>query len=101
MPSPIPFAGRLLPRRDQLRAMLDLALPVVIIQVGIMSMGVVDTVMVGHLSRQALAAVALGNLYFFVPAVFSLMHRNNKKTTAPEIKEPDAGEEHPAEPSHA
>lgn len=52
--------------------MLDLALPVVTIQVGIMSMGVVDTVMVGHLSPQALAAVALGNLYFFVPAVFGM-----------------------------
>lgn len=52
--------------------MLDLALPVVTIQVGIMSMGVVDTIMVGHLSSQALAAVALGNLYFFVPAVFGM-----------------------------
>ena len=52
--------------------MLDLALPVVIIQVGIMSMGVVDTIMVGHLSPQALAAVALGNLYFFVPSVFGM-----------------------------
>jgi len=37
-----------------------------------MSMGVVDTVMVGHLSTQALAAVALGNLYFFVFAVFGM-----------------------------
>ena len=52
--------------------MLDLALPVVIIQVGMMSMGVVDTIIVGHLSPQALAAVALGNLYFFVPAVFGM-----------------------------
>jgi multidrug resistance protein, MATE family len=52
--------------------MLDLALPVVIIQVGMMSMGVVDTIMVGHLSPQALAAVALGNLYFFVPSVFGM-----------------------------
>lgn len=52
--------------------MLDLALPVVTIQVGLMSMGVVDTIMVGHLSAQALAAVALGNLYFFVPAVFGM-----------------------------
>lgn len=52
--------------------MLDLALPVVFIQVGIMSMGVVDTIMVGHVSSQGLAAVALGNLYFFVPAVFGM-----------------------------
>src|SRR6058998_1251506 len=69
---PFVLTGRLLPRRGELRAMLDLALPVVIIQVGVMSMGVVDTIMVGHLSPQALAAVALGNLYFFVPSVFGM-----------------------------
>lgn len=68
----LPLAGRLLPRRAEWRAMLGLALPVVVIQVGIMSMGVVDTIMVGHLSSQALAAVALGNLYFFVPSVFGM-----------------------------
>ena len=72
MPERRTLAGRLLPRRDELRAMLGLALPVVTVQVGMMSMGVVDTVMVGHLSPQALAAVALGNLYFFVPAVFGM-----------------------------
>ncbi|MGH7536803.1 MAG: MATE family efflux transporter, partial [Gemmatimonadales bacterium] len=65
-------AGRLVPRRAELRAMLRLAVPVVVIQVGMMAMGVVDTVMVGHLSTQALAAVALGNLYFFVFAVFGM-----------------------------
>jgi len=52
--------------------MLRLAIPVVIIQVGMMAMGVVDTIMVGHISAQALAAVALGNLYFFTLAVFAL-----------------------------
>jgi MATE family multidrug resistance protein len=72
MPMSEVLAGRLLPRRNELRVMLALALPVVTIQVGIMSMGVVDTVMVGHLSPQALAAVALGNLYFFVPSVFGM-----------------------------
>ena len=46
--------------------------PVVIIQVGMMAMGVVDTIMVGHLSARALAAVALGNLYFFGLAVFGM-----------------------------
>ena len=51
--------------------MLQLAVPVVFIQVGMMTMGVVDTVMVGHISAEALAAVALGNLYFFTLAVFT------------------------------
>jgi MATE family multidrug resistance protein len=65
-------AGRLVPRRDDLRAMLGLAAPVVLIQVGMMLMGVVDTIMVGHLSAVALAAVALGNLYFFGLGVFGM-----------------------------
>ena len=52
--------------------MLRLAVPVVVIQVGMMAMGVVDTILVGHISARALAAVALGNLYFFGLAVFAM-----------------------------
>jgi MATE family multidrug resistance protein len=52
--------------------MLRLAAPVVLVQVGIMAMGTADTVMVGHVSPSALAAVALGNLYFFALAVFGM-----------------------------
>jgi MATE family multidrug resistance protein len=66
------IAGRLLPRREDLRAMFRLAGPVVVIQVGMMLMGVVDTIMVGHVSAVALAAVALGNLYFFGLGVFGM-----------------------------
>jgi MATE family multidrug resistance protein len=68
--------GRLLPRPGELRAMLRLAVPVVVVQVGMMLMGVVDTVMVGHLAPGAssigLAAVALGHLYFFGIGVFGM-----------------------------
>ena len=42
--------------------MLTLALPVAAVQLGIMGMGVADTIMVGHVSPGALAATALGNL---------------------------------------
>ena len=56
--------------------MLRLAVPVVLVQVGMMLMGVVDTVMVGHLapgdSSLGLAAVALGHLYFFGIGVFGM-----------------------------
>jgi multidrug resistance protein, MATE family len=65
-----------LPRRAELAAMSRLALPVVVAQVGLMLMGVVDTLMVGRVSSIALAAVALGNLYFItimVPASGTLM----------------------------
>ena len=51
------------PRRNDFRVLLQLAVPVVVVQVGMMLMGVVDTLMVGRLSPEALAAVALGNLY--------------------------------------
>jgi MATE family multidrug resistance protein len=50
--------------RGELRAMARLAAPVVVVQVGLMAMGVVDTIMVGRVSAVALAAAALGNLYF-------------------------------------
>ncbi len=70
------LAGRILPRPGELRAMLRLAVPVVLVQVGMMLMGVVDTVMVGHLaagdSSIGLAAVALGHLYFFGIGVFGM-----------------------------
>jgi MATE family multidrug resistance protein len=49
-----------------------LALPVAIVQVAMMSMGAVDTIMVGRVSPTDLAAVALGNLYFFGVAVFGM-----------------------------
>lgn len=52
--------------------MFRLALPIVVVQLGQMLMGVVDTVMVGHVSADAIAAVALGNLYFFGAAIFGM-----------------------------
>jgi MATE family multidrug resistance protein len=55
---------------QELAAMVRLALPVVVVQVGLMAMGVVDTMMVGRVSAEAIAAVALGNVYFFAVAVF-------------------------------
>lgn len=62
----------LTPRRADLERMLRLALPIVAVQVGIMMMGVVDTLMVGRLSATDLAAVGLGNLYFFQTTMFGI-----------------------------
>ncbi len=62
----------LLPGRAQFREMVALALPIAAVQLGLMAMGVVDTVMVGHLSAEALAAVALGTVYFFAVAIFGM-----------------------------
>jgi multidrug resistance protein, MATE family len=52
--------------------LLRLALPIVIVQVGLMAMGVVDSIMVGRISAAALAGVALGNVYFYACAVFGM-----------------------------
>ncbi len=52
--------------------MISLAIPVVLVQLGFMSMGVVDTLMVGRVSARVLAAVALGNLYFYNVTVFGV-----------------------------
>lgn len=60
------------PGRRDLRSLTSLALPVATVQVATMSMGVVDTVMVGRVSAVDLAAVALGNLYFFATVVFGM-----------------------------
>ncbi len=61
-----------LPRKAEFSELLDLALPVVVVQVGLMLMGVVDSVMVGRVSAAALAGVALGNVYFFAFAIFGV-----------------------------
>lgn len=60
------------PASGDFRALVRLAVPVVVVQVGLMLMGVVDTLMVGRLSAADLAAVSLGNLYFFLFAVFGM-----------------------------
>ncbi|MEP6491046.1 MAG: MATE family efflux transporter [bacterium] len=55
---------------SELRATIRLAIPVVLVQVGFMGMGVIDTLMVGRISARLLAAVALGNLYYFNVTIF-------------------------------
>ncbi len=57
---------------QRIRELASLALPIVIVQVGLMAMGVADTIMVGHLSAEALGAVALGNIYYFGASIFGM-----------------------------
>jgi MATE family multidrug resistance protein len=51
--------------RRELRSTLQLAGPIVAAQLAFISMGFVDTVMVGRLGPDALAGVALGHTIFF------------------------------------
>lgn len=65
-------AGHMVPGRVEMAELFRLAVPVVVVQVGMMLMGVVDTVMVGRVSPTELAAVALGNLYYFGVSIFGM-----------------------------
>ena len=56
--------------RAELRALITLAVPVVLSELGWMAQGVVDTVMVGRLGPAAIGAVALGNAVFYTPSLF-------------------------------
>lgn len=57
--------ARLVPTTGELREMARLATPVVLVNLGMQMQGTVDTLMLGHYSSVALAAGAVGNLYFF------------------------------------
>jgi MATE family multidrug resistance protein len=73
LPAPRPgSAASFRPTRDDLTSLFRLALPVAVVQVGMLLMGAVDTIMVGRVSPVDLAAVALGNLYYFGVTVFGM-----------------------------
>src|SRR5687768_7584312 len=55
--------------RKELRTILDVAVPVIVAELGWMFMGVVDAMMVGPLGPTALGAVSLGNAMFDVAAI--------------------------------
>jgi MATE family multidrug resistance protein len=63
---------RLKTLRAEMRPTVKLALPLVLAELGWMSMAIVDTVMVGHLpnSATAMGAVSLGSNIFMVLALF-------------------------------
>src|ERR1700676_1672224 len=57
---------------SELRAMIALAVPVVLSELGSMAQGVVDNIMVGKLGPSAIGAVALGNAVFYTPSLFGI-----------------------------
>ncbi|MCA9655503.1 MAG: MATE family efflux transporter [Myxococcales bacterium] len=58
--------------RSELRALLRLGLPAAGTQLGTMMLGVVDTMMVGHLGTTALDAAALGSLWVWGTMIFGI-----------------------------
>jgi MATE family multidrug resistance protein len=58
--------------RPELSAMVALAVPVVLSELGWMAQGIVDTIMVGNLGPAAIGAVALGNAVANTPSIFGI-----------------------------
>jgi len=58
--------------KRELAAMVTLAIPVVLSELGWMAQGVVDTIMVGSLGPASIGAVALGNALFYTPSLFGI-----------------------------
>src|SRR5689334_25029347 len=58
--------------RSELKPMLALAAPVVLAELGWVTMGIVDTLMVGRLGAHAIGAVGLAGMIFFTVAVFAM-----------------------------
>jgi MATE family multidrug resistance protein len=58
--------------REEFRPMFMLAVPVVVAELGWMTMGMVDTLMVGGLSPAAIGAVGLGSALFMAVGVFAM-----------------------------
>jgi MATE family multidrug resistance protein len=58
--------------RGELAAMLRIAIPVVLAELGWMAMGVVDTIMVGPLGPEAIAAAGVGNSLHMAFAIFGM-----------------------------
>src|SRR6266542_6991514 len=74
-----PTAGRfrifpVIPRleilRQEFRPMLRLAAPLVMAELGWMGEGIVDTMMVGRVSAEAIGAVSLGSVLFYTISIF-------------------------------
>lgn len=60
------------PWKRELAALTQLAIPVVLSELGWMAQGVVDTIMVGRLGPAAIGAVAVGNAVFYTPCLFGI-----------------------------
>jgi Na+-driven multidrug efflux pump len=81
--------SRDLPNLADYRRLAGLAVPVVFVQVGLMVMGVVDTMIVGRVSPVALAGVAIGNVCVYALATLGmgmvttpLVSRRSARTTS-------------------
>ncbi|HXV76493.1 MAG TPA: MATE family efflux transporter [Candidatus Polarisedimenticolaceae bacterium] len=59
-------------RRNEIGAMLRLAIPVVLAEIGWVAMGVVDVMMVGRIDAESIGAVSVGRAAFMLVCVFGI-----------------------------
>jgi MATE family multidrug resistance protein len=65
-------SGNLSRLRRELRALLALAIPVILSELGWVAMGIVDTIMVGRLGPGAIGAVGISSASYYAPALFGI-----------------------------
>jgi MATE family multidrug resistance protein len=58
--------------RQEFRPLMDLAVPLVLGELGWVTMSIVDTMMVGRLSKEAIGAVSIGGILFYAVAVIGM-----------------------------
>ncbi|MEK9145994.1 MAG: MATE family efflux transporter, partial [Elusimicrobiota bacterium] len=58
--------------REEVRSVLVLAAPLALMQLGLVLYGTVDTLFVGRLGAQAIAAVGLASSTYFLLAIFGI-----------------------------
>lgn len=56
----------------ELRALLSLAIPVILSELGWVAMGIVDTIMVGRIGPGAIGAVGISSAAYYAPALFGI-----------------------------
>jgi multidrug resistance protein, MATE family len=70
--APVSKVARVTRFRRELAALLLLAVPVVLSELGWSAMSIVDTIMVGRLSPAAIGAVGISSAIFYTPALFGI-----------------------------
>jgi multidrug resistance protein, MATE family len=65
-------SGNLSTLQNELRALLALAIPVILSELGWVAMGIVDTIMVGRLGPEAIGAVGISSAAYYAPALFGI-----------------------------
>src|ERR1700744_2433927 len=65
-------SGNLSTLQNELGALLALAIPGILSELGWITMGIVDTIMVGRLGPEAIGAVGISSAAYYAPALFGI-----------------------------